>query len=574
MKNNLQILSLMALFFVACNTEAQRYASEIFTTNQLESDVVYGANVDPFSMSGAAEDPATWGAEMGALNANIDNSEPFPIEFFTPNAVLPEEDQTLVKLVSLEMDIYTPPADDDVTERPLIIFIHTGNFLPALFNGGITGDKIDSAGVNLCRQWARRGFVAASINYRLGWNPTSTDPDVRRGSLLQAVYRALHDTQSAVRFFRASAVDGNPYGIDPDKIVLFGQGSGGYVAQAYITLNDYIEEIANLPKFIGVDGPYVLESVDGDIDGGPGATRLPDPRQEAGISKEVNMAANAGGALADISWLDPGEAPMVSIHCVRDPFAPFDDGTVVVPTTNENVVDVSGANVFIQEANDNGNNAIFQDMPSDPYTDRARSLYGETFDYILPTQPTITVSSTPEGLFPVVVPINEPIPGTPFFNESGPWDFWDEPTLQAVVAATNAAIGTEFNADELHQQGLLGNPGMSPDKGLAYIDTIQGYTVPRIIAALELPLNVEDELVFESSTSIYPNPTKGELTIKNDEFIIQRVELMDITGRVVASEVVNAGIHTVNRQDFSDGVYLLNIYFDQDSRVTKKVLFN
>jgi len=541
--------------------------------------VVYGANVNPFSIAALEVDPDGWNADMAALNANIDNEEPFPSNYFIPNSALPAEEQTIVKLTSLEMDIYTPPAEDDVSDRPLIIFIHTGNFLPPLFNGGITGDKIDSAGVNLCRQWARRGFVAASINYRLGWFPESLDPDVRRGTLLQAVYRALHDTQSAVRFFRASAENGNPYGIDPSKIVLFGQGSGGYVAQAYITLNDYIEEIANLDKFVGNNGPYVIEAFDGNIDGGPGLTRLPDPRQEAGISKDVNMGVNAGGALADISWLDAGEPPMVAIHCIRDPFAPFDDGTVVVPTTNENVVDVSGGNVFIQAANDLGNNDAFNEIPDgDPFTDRARSLYGQTFDYILPTEPTITVSSTPEGLFPVLLPINEPIMGTPFFNESGPWDWWDLATLELVVAATNAAAGTEFDAAELNAQGELGNPGMSAEKGLAFIDTIQGYAVPRIMCVLDLEgaicdaTNTDDQ-VYENSTEVYPNPSKGELTIRNNEHLIRRVELMDITGRVVMSEVVNANIHTLNRGDFSDGVYLMQVFFD-NNRITKKVLFN
>lgn len=577
MKKNLLGLSLGIFLAATFQTQAQRYATEIFTSNEVESDVVYGANVNPFSIPGIQTDPDTWNSEMAALNANIDNSEPFPEEYFIPSAA-PGGNQTLVKLSLLEMDIYTPPGEDDVENRPLIIFIHTGNFLPPLFNGGITGDKIDSAGVNLCKQWARRGFVAASINYRLGWNPESTDPDTRRGTLLQAVFRALHDTQSAVRFFKASVDDGNPYGIDPDKVVLFGQGSGGYVAQAYATLDDYVAEIASLPKFQGNEGPYVIPAVDGDIDGGPGLTRLPDPRQEAGISKEIHMSCNAGGALADISWLDAGEVPMVSIHAIRDPFAPFDDGTVVVPTTNENVVDVSGANVFIQTANDLGNNFPIETMPSDPFTDRARSLYGETFDYILPTQPTITVAPTPEGLFPVLLPINEPIAGVPFFNESGPWDWWDLATLEVVVAATNAAAGTEFDAQELHQSGILGNPGMGPDKGLAYIDTIQGYTVPRIMCVLGLEgascgPNSTNDVVYENSTSVYPNPTRGELTIRNDEFVIRRVELMDITGRVVMNDVVNAGIYTVNRTDLSNGVYLMRVVFD-DNQVTKKVLFN
>jgi hypothetical protein len=412
----------------------------------------------------------------------------------------------------------------------------------------------------------------------LGWNPTSSIPDVRRGTLLQAVYRALHDTQSAVRFFRSSVENGNPYGIDPSKIVLYGQGSGGYVSQAYITLNDYISEIAGLDKFVGENGPYVIEAIDGTIDGGPGFTRLPDPLQEAGISKDVNMAINAGGALADISWLDEGEPPMVTFHCIRDPFAPFDNGIVVVPTTQENVVEVQGGNIFVQEAFENGNNSVFSliEDETDPFTDRARSIYGETYEYIIPNEPTVTVNESPEGLFPFVLPVNT-LGGNYFTNEGSPWDWWDLETLQVVVQQTNAALGTEFDASELHAQGVAGNPGMSPDKGLTYIDTIMGYANPRIMCVLELEgnpcvLGVE-EVELENTTNVFPNPSQNAVNIRNDEHLIRRVNVMDITGRVVAQNNVNGHFYTFDRGNLNDGVYLMQIIFD-DQRITKKVMFN
>jgi hypothetical protein len=86
-------------------------------------------------------------------------------------------------------------------------------------------------------------------NYRLGWNATTTDPtygpDIRKGTLLTAVYRAINDTKALVRYLRKSvAEDGNPYGINPDRIIIYGHGSGGYVALAYGSL-DRIEELEN-----------------------------------------------------------------------------------------------------------------------------------------------------------------------------------------------------------------------------------------------------------------------------------------------------------------------------------------
>ena len=581
MKKTLQSLAVVLCVATISNVQAQvRYLEEIFETNLVQTDVNIGFNIDPLRSNFANQ--SGFGADMATLNGFIANNEEVPLNYFQSNSALPEEQQTTAKLFPIRMDIYTPPASDTEMNRPVIIYLHTGNFLPIVINGSPTGSKSDSAVVNMCKQWARSGYVVAALSYRLGWNPISTDPDVRRGTLLNAVYRAIHDTQTGVRFMRATASQGNPYNIDPSKIALFGQGSGGYVAQAYATLSDYNTEVA-IPKFIGENGfPYVIEARDGTIDGGPGQTRLPDPLQQAGISKEVSLSMNIGGALADISWLEAGDPPMIALHCVRDPFAPFDNGTVVVPTTNEDVVDVSGANVFIQKAVDLGNNSAFLTIPTnnDPYTQRARSLYGQTFDYILASQPTITISDNPEGLYPFVLPINT-INGNRFTNQGGPWDWWNFNTLEAVVAGTNAALGLSgpeaYNANDIHGQSLAGNPGMGAVKGLAYIDTIQGYINPRMMCALELegaPCSTGlNESIVESNTNIYPNPTHSTLTIRNTESIIRRIQLVDITGRIVFEENVNDYSYQLERGKLNDGVYLMQISFDTE-QITKKILFN
>ncbi len=450
-------IAVLAVFSVkAQNT---RYLDEVFSEISITNDVTVGFNVDPLRSNFTNQ--TGFQSDMATVTGFINDGTPVPLNYFQSNGQLSEDQQTVLKLFPLNMDVYTPPAEDNDTDRPLIVYLHTGNFLPQVINGGPTGSRKDSVVVNMCKEWARKGYVVAALSYRLGWNPISENADVRRGTLLQAVYRAIHDAQTCVRFFRASEAQGDPYGIDGTKIGLFGQGSGGYVAQAYATLDDYASEVA-IDKFIGEDGfVFVDESIDGSIDGGPGAVRLPDPLQQAGIPKNVQVSMNIGGALADISWLEAGDAPMISLHCIRDPFAPFDEGIVVVPTTNENVVEVQGANKFIQKAVDLGNNAAFTGIPNgnDPFTDRARSLYGETFDYILTAQPTITVAESPEGLFPILLPINT-LNGNRFTNQGGPWDWWNFQTLQAVVAATNAATGGTYDADIIHQQNLAGNPGM------------------------------------------------------------------------------------------------------------------
>jgi hypothetical protein len=584
MKKNLQ--SLIILIAVAFTTQisAQRYLTEVFDSYELIEDVNFGANINPliavFPNPDVPAEMIQWQEEMDLLNSVIDAAITNPdtifsyLNFFFPNDPETPETNTMVKVTLLEMDVYTPPASDEVTNRPVFVNVHTGNFLPALFNGATTGDKIDSAGVNVCRQMAKRGYVAVNINYRLGWNPLSPDENVRRGTLLQAVYRAVHDTQSAVRYLRSPA--GGQYGIDPTKIALLGQGSGGYVTQAYATLDDYVAEIADLPKFQDTETgfPYVIESRDGTIEGGQGFLRLHDPLFDFGIPKNVIMSANMGGSLADSTWLEQGDAAMVSFHCLRDPFAPFDHGMVVVPTTNENVVEVDGGNIYIRKANEFGNNDAFADLPDgDPYTDAARAIYGETYEYIYANEPTMTVSETPEGLYPFILPKNNDGPLGVYGNQGSPWDWWDFATLQVVVDATNAALGTDFNAAEINAQGVLSNPGMGPDKGLAYIDTVMNYLNPRAVLQMDLATGIGELPAVQSAMKLYPNPSAaGSVVIENEKAQMSEIIFMDALGRVVFSPEVNGYSYRLDHTGWKTGMYFVTVMFEEGGQLTKKLI--
>ena len=66
--------------------------------------------------------------------------------------------------IDLEMDIYEP-AGDTISNRPVIIFIHSGAF----FSGDNEADDM----VTLSIESAKRGYVAVSISYRLGLNVLS-----------------------------------------------------------------------------------------------------------------------------------------------------------------------------------------------------------------------------------------------------------------------------------------------------------------------------------------------------------------------------------------------------------------
>jgi para-nitrobenzyl esterase len=58
----------------------------------------------------------------------------------------------------LKLDVYRPTGDTD-TLRPLIIFAHGGSFV----GGSKTGNDM----IPLCTDFAKMGYVTASIDYRL-----------------------------------------------------------------------------------------------------------------------------------------------------------------------------------------------------------------------------------------------------------------------------------------------------------------------------------------------------------------------------------------------------------------------
>jgi acetyl esterase/lipase len=99
------------------------------------------------------------------------------------------------------MDVYLPAEGEGA--RPAILMIHGG-----AWRAGSKGAYRDAA-----VRMARSGWVAASINYRLGED---------------GVYpRAVHDCVCALSFLRAHA---DEYGIDPERIAVTGYSAGGHLA--------------------------------------------------------------------------------------------------------------------------------------------------------------------------------------------------------------------------------------------------------------------------------------------------------------------------------------------------------
>lgn len=508
MKNTLRILALVTLTS-SVTVSAQRYLTEVFPTADVATNVQYGTN--------------------------------FSVLTGTPMSV------------QLVMDVYTPSGDTE-TSRPLIVYLHTGSFLPRYLNQLATGDKSDSATVEMCKRFARKGYVVAAIAYRTGWNPASPSEQTRKQTIIQAVYRAMQDTKTAVRYMRKTiAEDGNPYGISGDKIVLGGQGSGGYIALAYSSLQD-VSEIQLLKFFNTETQEFMVEpTVMGDFDGLGGNPALNQDNWPT-YSNDINMIFNIGGAIGDSSWIDQGEVPICSIHGVLDPFAPYGDGTVFVPGTSFAVVDVSGSSTVARIANDFGNNDIWFAPPfTDPITNYAQSKLAGT------------VNDGNEGLFPI----------TALQNSSGPWEWWDS---TAVINGCAAFGITGADAQMRLQNSFASNPvyaALGPVAGrlraLAYVDTMQAFITPRMYRQLGLDVGIDENSAIAQGVEVYPNPMVNNTVISSSAASIENYVLYNNQGRIIRNGSIKANRFILDRNDLSAGSYFVKLFFNEGS-ITRKVV--
>jgi acetyl esterase/lipase len=118
----------------------------------------------------------------------------------------------------LGLDIYSPE-NDDVQNRPVIVWIHGGGFR-------FGNDKTQSYIVEMANRFARKGYVCLSIDYRLRENP--------RDDMQNTVSDAVEDALKALDWLRKN---GKLLKVDVSKIIVAG-GSAGGVLGCNLCFND------------------------------------------------------------------------------------------------------------------------------------------------------------------------------------------------------------------------------------------------------------------------------------------------------------------------------------------------
>lgn len=111
------------------------------------------------------------------------------------------------------LDLYVPDTAKDESLPVLYVLVHGGGF--------IYNDSQSRQAQLMYRYFRDNGYACASVNYRLAQETPFPG--------------ALSDVKAAIRFLKAHA---DEYGFDAERIAIWGESAGGYLAVAASVTND------------------------------------------------------------------------------------------------------------------------------------------------------------------------------------------------------------------------------------------------------------------------------------------------------------------------------------------------
>lgn len=183
-----------------------------------------------------------------------------------------------VTTTELKLDIYTPSGPGLPDELPAAILVHGGGFLG--------GDKTKENTVELANDFASRGYLTVSINYRLLGDrvPPAPNPPVDADPRFDAIIAGIEDTFHAIDWLKSSA---DELGVDPDRIVLGGP-SAGAILSMYVGMIDPPDLVGVTDMDLDISGLDVAGVLDmaGSIDGFEHAIDANDPPTFIGHSTD------------------------------------------------------------------------------------------------------------------------------------------------------------------------------------------------------------------------------------------------------------------------------------------------
>lgn len=410
---------------------------------------------------------------------------------------------------SLVLDLYKPIGDANC-HRPLLVMAHGGGF--------IAGTKADADVVQLCQEMAARGYVTASVKYRLGVhmldyyepyafcndgiNPFGMDKCIYMADTLEiirAMYRAQQDVKGAIRFLKGR------HDLDSTDMdnVFVGGSSAGAIAALNVALMDAASDKpteASAQTDAPVPDPDLASCVPA-----PANRSRPDLGPVEGTlnlnghDASVQGVADFMGGIFDISLLNGGEFPAFYLYHRTD--------DLVVPSNT--------APLF----------------PLYPYCINPVNLCQPLY-----TRPVIhgseTIRNLLNGMGTTAPPFFSVILDS--YGPAGSDDCFDNPSGHSIedIPLRCESLGNFFAP-------IIAENGNTPSGNCA---------------------SGTHHILYDKALSVYPNPVKDgglNITCTDCPASTAQFRLMDVTGRTVAATHGNPQALHWKLPDVQPGLYFL-----------------
>lgn len=438
----------------------------------------------------------------------------------------------------LFLDFYQPYGDTAAT-RPVIIFAFGGGF--------IQGSRDESYVVKACERFAQAGYVAASIDYRIGFDLLQILDPISEAQ--RVLFRAMQDMRASAQYMRYHADSmGNAWRLDTNMIMIGGASAGAITALMVEHCDKDAEfgEIGSLSSINSLGGFYSTS--------GP----------HTSYSWESKATINIAGALVNASWVEPGDMPILSVHGDQDGVVPYQGGNLNLGIAQ---LGLEGS-YLVDEAADSAGVCSFLhtivggDHPSGSMSDAEMDAI---FNQLLGRMEAVVYDRSFCCALDVEIDPNGEVPvqaGTPL-------------TLNSIVTGDQGNATIQWCSDPCGISSTGSSLQVTANPGEHVFAIIrEGNCQNSDFTTFTLPVGIEQPAVDAVSYELFPNPAQDLVTLSWEKELNtpDEIRVFNLQGQLLKEYRPSIGTSfSLPLGSIEAGLYLVEIQKDGQSQVVRFV---